>query len=53
LKNEPESSYENLFGETVAWTLSRVLCIEELADVEHGDEVIGFIAEIDEIAGYA
>lgn len=53
LENEPPHSYDNPQGEAVTWSLSRVLAVEEVDSPESGDEVVGFIARIHEIACFA
>jgi len=50
---EPEQSYQNADGETVAWKLAQVFSIDEFGTPESGDEVTGFIASADELAALA
>lgn len=43
----PEA-HKNDAGETVLWELRAIMAVEEFVEGESGDEVVGFIAEMDE-----
>ena len=50
LRAEPPSEYFNSDGNTVRWELAKIYAVEPLDGTpEDGDEVAGFIAEIDEL----
>jgi hypothetical protein len=49
LRAEPVSSYLNDNNEQVSWPLAHILAIQELPSLNHGDELIGFIAQSSEI----
>ncbi len=52
LQSEPTQTYLNDRGETVAWPLVRLLAVEPCGTPGDGDEIIGFIAELPEIAAW-
>lgn len=49
IEAEPLSCYENPYGQTVTWELVQIFTIERFEPQQSGDEVIGFIANIDEL----
>lgn len=53
LSHDVRETYENPDGEQVAWELRQVMAVEEFAGPESGDEVVGFIAEVDEFGKLA
>ena len=56
IEAEPASSYLNSDDEVVCWEFSNVLAIEPFdprASREAGEEIIGFIASAEELAGLA
>ncbi len=53
IREEPFSSYENSDGDTVTWELVEIFSIEPLEPKWPGDEVIGFIADTDELCDLA
>jgi hypothetical protein len=50
LKDEPPQAYENHIGEMVSWPLVKIFDIQGLLPAKSGDEIIGFIAQPDELA---
>lgn len=50
LKGEPPQAYENHLGETVSWSLVQIFDIQGLIPPRSGDEIIGFIAQSDDLA---
>ena len=56
IESEPASSYLNSDNEVVYWEFSEVLAIEPFDPKEFresGEEIIGFIASAEELAGLA
>lgn len=50
LTGEPPQEYENQLGETVSWPLVQIFDIQGLLPTKSGDEMIGFVAQSDELA---
>ena len=50
LAGEPSLEYTNDVGEIVTWPLLKIFEIQGLLETKSGDEVIGFIAGVDELA---
>ena len=53
LEAEFATQYQNKNGETVVWELSSVFATEEVVPYSNGDEVIGFITNLEELGGDA
>lgn len=53
MSDSPGDSYRNDAGEQVTWELVEILAVEEFGRVRSGDEVVGFIAELDELTDLA
>lgn len=53
IAEEPTHSYQNGDGEEVTWPLAGVLAIEEVGRPADGDEVVGFIAQVNEFQDWA
>ena len=51
--SQPINAYENHLGEQVSWPIAHILSIEEFSFTENGGELIGFIAETQEIQEWA
>jgi len=49
LRSEAPATYLNDAGESVIWSLTQILAIEEFRDPQNGDELIGFIAQAPEV----
>ena len=49
LRDSRSQGYENSDGERVTWELCEIMAIEELGQIEPGDELIGFVAGVDEL----
>ena len=49
LENEEPFNYQNGDGEEVKWEFRRVMAIAEVGRCDPGDEVVGFIAKIEEL----
>ena len=50
LRSEPPQEYQNDLGETVTWPLVQIFDIQGLLPTKSGDEIIGFIAQPEELA---
>ena len=50
IRASPLQSYLNSDGDTVTWELVEIFAVDEFAPNASGEEVIGFIASIDELA---
>jgi hypothetical protein len=50
LRNELPQEYQNHLGETVSWPLVQIFDIQGLLPTRSGDEIIGFIAQPEELA---
>ena len=50
LRSEHPHEYKNHLGETVSWSLARILGIQGFLSMASGDEIAGFIAGIEELS---
>lgn len=50
---ELPNSYRNQLGQTVSWHLQKVVAVQGLTSLRDGDEVIGFITDMDEFSSWA
>jgi hypothetical protein len=53
LHGEERHSYENPRGEVVEWELRAIMDVEEAAELETGEEIVGFIVGPEELAELA
>lgn len=53
IESEPLLSYQNPDDEVVSWELSGVLAIEPFEPKNSGEEVVGFIASVEELSDLA
>jgi hypothetical protein len=53
IEAEPLSSYIGGEGDQVLWELAEIMAVERFEPRTSGDEVIGFIAEMDELSDLA
>lgn len=53
IQADPISSYKNSDDNTVSWELVQIFSVEPFAPTQSGDEVVGFIASIKELADLA
>lgn len=53
IEAEPICAYRNGIDESVAWELAEIFSIEPFSPRVSGEEVVGFIANADEIANLA
>lgn len=51
IESEPISRYKNSDDEAVTWELVEILQVEPFEPENSGDEVVGFIASVDELEG--
>jgi len=49
LEGEQRTRYLNADGKAVEWELRAIMAVEEVAGLDSGAEVVGFIADQDEI----
>ena len=52
LYNETESEYTNPYGQLVTWPLACVVAVEPFSQAPDGEEVIGFIARVNELVDW-
>ena len=53
IESEPAQHYNNGDGEGVSWELAHILAVEEFSPNQSSEEVIGFIASIQELQSLA
>ncbi|WP_162314928.1 hypothetical protein [Pseudoxanthomonas yeongjuensis] len=53
LQGEPPHVYKNHLDQTVSWHLQQTVNIQGVSSVRSGDEVIGFIADIEDFSAWA
>lgn len=53
LEDEERVEYRNHLGERVGWELSSIMAVEAVEEMESGDEVVGFIADLEELGELA
>jgi len=53
LRVEPPHSYKNHLDQTVSWHLQQIVNIQGVTSLRSGDEIIGFIADIDDLSAWA
>jgi hypothetical protein len=53
IEADPISSCKNKDDDTVSWELVQIFSVEPFAPTQSGDEVVGFIASIKELADLA
>ena len=53
LRGEPPHAYKNHLDETVSWHLQQIVNVQGVTSLSSGDEIIGFIADIDDFGVWA
>jgi hypothetical protein len=53
LKSEPVHEYKNDVGQTVSWPLQAIPNIQGILPIGQGNEIIGFIADLDDLKNWA
>ncbi len=53
IRAEPFQSYRNPKGDEVCWELVEVFAVEPFEPSKSGEEVVGFMASVDELAALA
>ena len=53
LRAEPTQHYHNHLGQTVSWPLQAIPNIQGVLPIKQGNEIIGFIADLEDIKHWA